>query len=271
MTATRLSLGLAGSATPEVVRAAARAAEDAGFHALWLNDTPAGDALAGLVEAASVTTRLRLASGVIPLDRRPADAVVADVERLGLPRERLVLGVGSGHAKPPLPLVRAGLSELRASLPDVHLVLGALGPAMRRTAARYADGPLLSWLTPGAASAARDEALVDAEAAGRPAPDVVLYTRTVVSADAVPALEAESARYAGYPNYAAHFARVGHSALDSTIRGTDPHALAAGIRAYDGTVDELVLRAITAEETADAVRAFVAAVARIRPAERARG
>ncbi|WP_284298950.1 LLM class flavin-dependent oxidoreductase [Homoserinibacter gongjuensis] len=61
-----LSLGLAGSVPAEVVRQAARAAEQAGLHALWLNDTPAGDALAGLAAAAEVTTTLRLATGVIP-------------------------------------------------------------------------------------------------------------------------------------------------------------------------------------------------------------
>ncbi len=264
MSATRLSLGLAGSVPVDVVRAAARAAEEAGLDALWLNDTPAGDALAGLTEAAAVTTRLRLATGVIPLDRRPADAVAADVERLGIPRERLVLGVGSGAARRPLPLVREGVAVLRERLPDVPLVLGALGPAMRRLGAERFDGLLLSWLTAATAAEARDRALADAAEAGRAAPRVVLYTRTAVDPDAVPRLEAEANRYAGYPNYAANFARLGHGAIDSTIRATDAASLAAGVDAYAGTVDELVLRAITVDDSVGSIRRFIDVVGHLR-------
>ena len=260
---TALSLGLAGSVPVEVVRAAALAAERAGFHALWLNDTPAGDALAGLAVAAQVTTTLRLATGVIPFDRRPAVEIAARVDALELPRDRLVLGVGSGAARRPLGLVAEGVAELRARL-DVPIVLGALGPAMRRLGAERADGLLLSWLTPATASAARDEAVADAAAAGGAAPRVVLYARAITEPGALGALEQEAARYAGYPSYAANFARVGHGALDATIRGVDQAALASGIDAYAGTVDELVLRAITVDDSADAVRRFVDAVAACR-------
>lgn len=254
-----LSLGLAGSVPAEVVRQAARAAEQAGLHALWLNDTPAGDALAGLAVAAEVTTTLRLATGVIPLDRRPAHEIASSIAQLDLPLDRLVLGVGSGAARRPLGLVAEGVAELQARL-DVPIVLGALGPAMRRLGAEQADGLLLSWLTPATASAARDEAVADAAAAGRPAPRVVLYARAITEPGALGALEQESARYAGYPNYAANFARVGHGALDATIRGVDHAALASGIEDYVGAVDELVLRAITVDDSADAVRRFIDAV-----------
>jgi alkanesulfonate monooxygenase SsuD/methylene tetrahydromethanopterin reductase-like flavin-dependent oxidoreductase (luciferase family) len=243
-----------------VIREAARAAEQAGLHALWLNDTPAGDALAGLAAAAGATTTLRLATGVIPLDRHPAAEIASRVEQLGLPRERLVLGVGSGAARRPLGLVAEGVAELQACL-DVPVVLGALGPAMRRLGAERADGLLLSWLTPATASAARDRAVADAAAAGRGAPRVVLYVRAAAEPAAMPALGAEAARYAGYPSYAANFARVGHGALDATIPGVDRATLASGIDAYAGTVDELVVRAITVEDSATAIRRFVDAVA----------
>jgi alkanesulfonate monooxygenase SsuD/methylene tetrahydromethanopterin reductase-like flavin-dependent oxidoreductase (luciferase family) len=254
-----LSLGLAGSVPAEVVRQAARAAEQAGLHALWLNDTPAGDALAGLAVAAEVTTTLRLATGVIPLDRRPADEIASSIAQLDLPLDRLVLGVGSGAARRPLGLVAEGVAELQARL-DVPIVLGALGPAMRRLGAERADGLLLSWLTPATASAARDEAVADAAAADRAAPRVVLYARAITEPGALEALEQESARYAGYPNYAANFARIGHGALDATIRGVDHAALASGIEDYLGAVDELVLRAITVDDSAHAVRRFIDAV-----------
>lgn len=254
-----LSLGLAGSVPAEVIRQAAVRAEQAGLHALWLNDTPAGDALAGLATAAEVTTTLRLATGVIPLDRRDAATVAARVDEFGLPHERLVLGVGSGAERRPLRLMADGVAELRSRL-DVPIVLGALGPAMRRLGAERADGLLLSWLTPATASAARDEAITDAAAAGREAPRVVLYVRTAVEPAAVAELELEAARYASYPNYAANFARIGHGALDATIRGVDRAALASGIDAYADTVDELVLRAITPDSGADSIRRFIDAV-----------
>jgi alkanesulfonate monooxygenase SsuD/methylene tetrahydromethanopterin reductase-like flavin-dependent oxidoreductase (luciferase family) len=131
---------------------------------------------------------------------------------------------------------------------------------MRRLGAERADGLLLSWLTPATASAARDEAVADATAAGRAAPRVVLYARAIAEPGALGALVQESARYAGYPNYAANFARIGHGALDATIRGVDHAALASGIDGYVGAVDELVLRAITVDDSADAVRRFIDAV-----------
>lgn len=258
-----ISLGLAGSLPADVVRAAAVAAEEAGFSALWLNDTPGGDALVGLAAAAEATRTLRVATGVIPLDRHAAADVAGRVLELGLPQHRLTLGVGSGAARHPLPLVEAGLAELQARL-DAPVLLGALGPRMRRLGARRAAGLLLSWLTPATAAAARDEALADATASGAPTPRLALYVRTTVDPDAVGALETEAARYAGYPSYAANFARIGHGALEATIRGTDRHALAAGVSGYTGTVDELVLRAITVDDSADAIRRFVDAVVEAR-------
>src|SRR5690606_28208828 len=189
-----LSLGLAGSVPAEVVREAARAAEQAGLHALWLNDTPAGDALAGLAVAAEATTTLRLATGVIPLDRRAAATVAARGVEVGLPHARPVLGVGRGAARRPLRVIAPGVAALRSRL-AVPIVLGALGPAMRRLGAERADGLVLSWLTPATASAARDEAITDAAAAGREAPRVVLYVRTAVEPAAVAELELEAARY----------------------------------------------------------------------------
>lgn len=258
-----LSLGLAGSVPAEVVREAARAAEQAGLRALWLNDTPAGDALAGLAVAAEVTTTLRLATGVIPLDRRPAAEIATRIAQLDLPLDRLVLGVGSGAARRPLGLVAGGVAELQSRL-DVPIVLGALGPAMRRLGAERADGLLLSWLTPATASAARDEAVADAAAADRAVSRVVLYARAITEPGALGALEQEAARYAGYRSYAANFARIGHGALDATIRGVDRAALASGIEGYAGSVDELVLRAITVDDSAAAIRRFVDAVAATR-------
>ncbi|QEO10760.1 LLM class flavin-dependent oxidoreductase [Protaetiibacter larvae] len=254
-----MSLGLPGSLPLHTIREAAVAAESAGLHALWLNDTPGGDSLAGLAAAAGVTTGLQLATGVIPLDRLTASEIAGRVIELGLPRERLTLGVGSGAARHPVPLVAAGIVELEALL-NVRVVLGALGPRMRRLGAERAHGLLLSWLTPETAAVARAEATAAAiEQGRRTVPRVVLYARTITEPAARPALETESARYESYPSYAANFARLGHGALAATI-GAEPGSLADGITAYAGAVDELVLRAITGDDSAAAIRRFVDAV-----------
>ena len=254
-----ISLGLAGEVPRATIRAVAVAAEAAGLYALWLNDTPHGDSLAGLAAAAEVTSTLRLATGVIPFDRRSATEIRDRVVALGLPRDRLTLGVGSGAARHPLALVADGIDAL-APL-GVPVLLGALGPRMRHLGAQRADGLLLSWLTPVAAAAARDAALADAAGAGRPRPRVVLYARTITEEAARPALEVEATRYAGYPSYAANLARVGHSALDATINGSEPGALTAGIRGYAGVIDELVLRAITPDGSDAAILRFIDAAA----------
>jgi alkanesulfonate monooxygenase SsuD/methylene tetrahydromethanopterin reductase-like flavin-dependent oxidoreductase (luciferase family) len=251
---------LAGATPPETVRAVAEAAEQAGFRSLWLNEAPGIDALAALLPAASATSRLRLGVGVLPFDRSPAEAIAERVERLGLPLDRLVLGVGSGAAPHAAAVVESGVRALRG-LVTVPILVGGLGPRVRRLGAELADGALLSWLSPATAAEARDEAVAQAAEAGRPRPRIALYARTAVDAAAHAALVDEAERYAAYPSYAANFARIGLGPLDGSILATDSPTLKARIAEYDGTVDELVLRAITLDNSADEVRRIIEAAA----------
>src|SRR5688500_17715893 len=137
--------GVAGALPHDVIRALAPAAEAAGYHTFWVNDTPHGDGLAALRVAADATAEIRLGVGVIPLDRQPADEVARRVEELGLPQERLLLGIGSGNPQGGLERVRDGalLLEERVQAP---VVVGALGPRMCALAGETADGVLLNWL-----------------------------------------------------------------------------------------------------------------------------
>ena len=186
-----VSLGVAASIGPDVAAQLAPLVEEAGFHALWVNDTPGADALAVLEAVAHTTRRLTLATGVLPVDRRSAAEIAAHVEAARLPQDRLVLGIGSGQAKNGvLDLVRDAGGELRAALAAPVLV-GALGPKMRRLAVEETDGVLLSWLTPdaGRAQAAQARRL-------RPDTHVALYVRTAVDPAAHERLRAETARYA---------------------------------------------------------------------------
>lgn len=228
------SIGIAGAVPHATVRRIAPLVEAAGYHALWVNDTPDGDALAALAVAAEVTSTLGLATGVIPLDR-VGGAEIAERVR-DLPAERLRIGVGSGQSRHGLGLLRAGVDELRSGC-DLPIVIGALGPRTRALAAQIADGILLSWLSPAAAA----EAMADLrrDAAGRRVAGV-LYARTIAEAAARPVLEQEVARYAGYRSYAANFARLGLDPRHTTIDLTTPGAA----ERFDA-VDELVLRAVT--------------------------
>lgn len=249
-----VSIGIAAAAGAAVAARIAPAVERAGFHALWVNDTPGADALEVLAAAARVTDRLVLATGVLPVDRRSADEILERVAAVGLPAERLVLGIGSGSggAVGALARVADAATALRAGS-DARVVVGALGPRMRRLGATGADGVLLSWLTSDAALAQAGEAHATAAAA-----HVALYVRAAVDAAAVGRLDAEADRYAGYPSYAANFARLGISARDTVLR---PHDFAQGLAAYRAAVDEVVLRAIVAGDDAADYLAFVEAAA----------
>jgi len=252
---TSVSIGLHGATPHDIISELAPRIEAAGFATLWLNDTPQGDSLAGLAAAASVTTTLGLGSGVIPLDRRPARAIADALG--GLPAERLFIGLGTGAARSGLATMTHALDVLRERT-TARLVVGGLGPRMRRLGAEHADGVLLNWLTPEAATEAQVELRRDA--AGRPVRGI-LYVRTITDAAARSALENEAATYSHYPAYSANFERLGISAIDATIDGATGAVLADRLAQYVAAVDEVVVRVIVAEPTVEAYRLFIDALA----------
>ncbi len=244
-----VSIGLPATTDADDIRALVPRMERLGFAGLWLNDVPNGDSLAGLRIAAAATDSLRLATGVIPLDRRPAAGLDLD----GLPVERTAIGIGSGGARHPLALVEDGIATLRRAT-EASIVVGALGPRMRRLAAERADGVLYNWLTPSAATRAVSELR---SAAGGRAVRTVLYVRTIAEEGARAALEREADRYGSVPSYAANFERLGIRAIDATLDD------AAGLPAFD-VVDEIVLRAITPTGSLVELERFVEETARWR-------
>ncbi|MEX0151052.1 LLM class flavin-dependent oxidoreductase [Microbacterium sp. LMI1-1-1.1] len=253
-----VSLGVAGSLGPAAIAQIAVAAEKAGFDTLWVNDTPDGDALAALAAAAEVTGRLRLATGVVPVDRRPPSMIAEEVASLGLPTERLTLGIGSGIAR------EGALGRVREAVEVLHdagvprVVVGALGPKMRRLGATAAEGVLLNWVPPAEAAAQTRELKALASTA-----HVAVYVRTAIVSAARARLDAETARYAAFPNYAANFARMGVDAAATTIR--DVTELGDALEAYTEAADEVVLRAIVPGDT---VEAYVDFAWRTAPAPR---
>lgn len=248
-----VSIGVAAAIGPDAAARIAPAVEAAGLHALWVNDTPGHDALGVLAAVARVTDRLVLATGVLPVDRRGPAEILERIGALGLPADRLVVGVGSGAPSTgALERVRDAAAELRART-TARIVVGALGPRMRRLGAEASDGLLLSWLTPEIAARQAGEAR-----AVSPRAHVALYVRAAVDPAAAARLDAETARYASYPAYAANFERLGIDAAETTLAPDDP---GARLGRYRASVDEVVLRAITAGDDVDDYLRFVEAVA----------
>src|ERR687889_1524091 len=117
--------GVAGALPHDVIRTLAPAAEAAGYHTFWVNDTPHGDGLAALRAAAAVTSDIQLGVGVIPLDRQPADVIARRVVELELPQDRLSLGIGSGGRQDALKRTGEGALLLQEQL-KAEVIIGAL-------------------------------------------------------------------------------------------------------------------------------------------------
>lgn len=257
----RMGFGVTGSLSHDIVRELAPHVEQAGFRTLWINHGgDGGDSLATMQVAIEVTTSLRFASGVIPVDRVPVSEVVASFREKDLPVDRVTIGIGASKPPSPLSTVRDAAETITSSL-GVAVVVGALGPKMRRLGVQETDGVLLNWLTPeGARQAMADKA---AHLADTPEKDalVALYIRCALGPEARPKLEREASRYDAIPSYAANFRRLGFSALDTSVYATEASGIRSGLEAFTGVVDEPVVRAITATDSLDAYLALVHAVA----------
>jgi alkanesulfonate monooxygenase SsuD/methylene tetrahydromethanopterin reductase-like flavin-dependent oxidoreductase (luciferase family) len=234
---------------PEVVRACARETESLGYASFWVNHPPTTDGLAALAAAAGETRRVALGVGVIPLHNRRPESIIDGVRAHGLPLDRLLLGVGSANPGA-LPRVRDGIGRLRRAL-DCRVIAAALGPAMCRLAGELADGVLLNWLTPAHARRSAGWVREGAVRAGRPAPRVAAYVRVAIGRTARDRLQGEAARYGTIPAYAANFARMGADPMATCIAVDDPDDVDRALAAWDGAVDEVVVRVLPAADTAD--------------------
>ena len=235
------------ASSPEIIRASAREAETLGYSSFWVNHPGATDGLVSLSHAAGETRRIELGIGVIPLHTRGPDSIVEGVRATRLPLERLLLGVGSPNPKS-LARVREGVAALRSQL-KTRIVVAALGPKMCRLAGEVADGVLFNWLTPAHARLSAGWVREGAEAAGRKTPTLCAYVRVALGVKAIERFAEEGARYASIPAYGAHFDRMGVKPIETGVAAQKPEEIARGLTAWQGAVDEVVVRAITAEDT----------------------
>src|SRR5699024_3342939 len=144
--------------------------------------------LASMQAAASETTTLRLASGVIPVDKMPVSQVVDEIRERSLPLDRCIIGIGASAEPSPLTTVRDAIETLHSEL-GATVYVGALGPKMRRLAVTTGDGELLNWLTPNAANLAVQDKDADVSAESSGTAGVALYIRTALGRDSRPVLE----------------------------------------------------------------------------------
>ena len=74
-------------------------------------------------------------------------------------------------------------------------------------------------------------------------------------------LAEEGGRYDAIPAYHAHFLRMGVKPVDTAIAAAAPEGIRSALRAWDGAVDEVVLRAIPAKDTVEDHLALLRAAA----------
>jgi alkanesulfonate monooxygenase SsuD/methylene tetrahydromethanopterin reductase-like flavin-dependent oxidoreductase (luciferase family) len=202
--------GVAAGLAPDVAQPLAARCEELGYSSLWSNDHPGAKGLETVAEFAKGADGVDLGVAVIAIDRQGPEEIAADVERLGLDRERLWVGLGAGFSERPLTKMRQLLPELREKLDGVRLVLAAMGPKMCGLGGAEFDGVFLNWMTAAFAASARETVEAGARTAGRETPPVFGYVRTAVGEDAADRLRKEEVFYRDlHDGYRKHFARLG--------------------------------------------------------------
>jgi alkanesulfonate monooxygenase SsuD/methylene tetrahydromethanopterin reductase-like flavin-dependent oxidoreductase (luciferase family) len=252
--------GVAAGLDPAVARSLAERCEELDYSSIWSNDHPGANGLDTLAAFAEGSARLELGVAVQALDRHEPAEIDGRIDRLGLDRERLWLGVGAGFSEKPLTTMRDALPALRESLPGVRLVLAAMGPKMCALAGSGFDGAFFNWMTPEFAAEARTHVEAGARSGGREPPPVFGYVRTAAGPDAAERLAKEESFYrdlhAGYRN---HFARLGEPEGTVGVAAGDRDGVQAELARYDA-LDVIVVRGL-ASATIEAMSTVAEAAA----------
>lgn len=199
-------------------------ARDRGYTSAWTNARDTREPF----DACARWTHDGLTAGisVVPLDAWDPGELVRVSAETAARAPGFVLGVGSGRAgKGVLDLVRGAVAALRASLPEMPVYIGALGPRMLQLAGEVADGAALNWCSAERVRWSREQVAEGARRAGRDpaAIRIVEYIRVCVDDDRDAARAALAAAMLGYAlagprrpkdsGYRGHFTRMGFDAL----------------------------------------------------------
>ncbi len=208
-----------GGSTPAQIAERSRQAESLGYESVWLPEGTTWDAISLLTFIAGATTRIRLATGVLPVFyRSPALFAMSGHTLASISNNRFVLGIGSGHPaaisdhhgvtyerpfarlRETVDIVRRMLSQAKvdfqgqvfslknASLGasatglDIPIYISALRPQMLELAGEIADGVVMNWASLDFLDVALEHLHRGARRAGRDPDqvDVACYVRTGV-------------------------------------------------------------------------------------------
>jgi F420-dependent oxidoreductase-like protein len=268
----------AGAPSLDAVIAQFEKAEERGFASAWIPSVRGYDALAAIALAGRVTSRLEMATFVIPTyPRHPATLAEQALTTQAAVGGRLTLGIGLSHRVSMarlgfdwdhpvrhlreylsclVPLLRGEsvtfsgeeftLNEAQISVTDVpppSVLVAALGPQLLRLTGRMADGTAV-WM--GGPRYLAEHAIptikAAAEAAGRPAPRIVAGFPICVTSDPDAIRERVNrsfSRYGELPSYRA--------ALDRQREGASPSeaALIGDEATVQAGLDELRAAGVT--------------------------
>jgi alkanesulfonate monooxygenase SsuD/methylene tetrahydromethanopterin reductase-like flavin-dependent oxidoreductase (luciferase family) len=251
---------VAAGLDPDVAGPLAERCAELGYASIWSNDHPGALGLETLRAFADAAPELELGVGVMALDRHRPKEINGHIERLGIDRETLWLGVGAGFDSKPLTSMSRALPDLREQIPGVRLVLAAMGPKMCRLAGSAYDGAFFNWMTPEYAASARLNVEWGAGDVPRELPPVFGYVRTAVGPDAGERLAKEESFYrdlhAGYRN---HFDRLGEPQGTVGVAAADKDEAQLLLAAYQA-LDVTVVRGL-ASATVEAMTAVAEAAA----------
>ncbi|HEX5696753.1 MAG TPA: TIGR03619 family F420-dependent LLM class oxidoreductase [Acidimicrobiia bacterium] len=146
---------------PDVLARRARAAEDAGFESLWVGDhiaLPSGlpgaeeprlEALATLFYLAAVTSKVRLAAGVLVIPQRNPVLLAKQLTSLDVLSEgRLIVGVGVGHIEGELAALGVPMSARGSRTDDGLARIRELWAGARARGGRGVDGEVVQFPAP---------------------------------------------------------------------------------------------------------------------------
>jgi len=269
----RIGVGVAdaGNSPLDDLVAQVVAAEEAGFHSVWIPNIFGMDAMTLCALAGVKTSRIELATAVVPTySRHPMYCAQQAASTQAACEGRFVLGLGPSHkiviedmlglsyAKPARhvreyvsivgALLEKGEIQFEGETYQVKgrlavacgkpppLLIGALGPLMRKIAGSLCDGTI-TWMTgprtlgeevgPGIRAAA--------EAAGRAAPRIVAGVPVVLTDDADGARETAAQSFAMYgmlPSYRAMMDAEGVEGPGALTLAGDEKTIEEGIRRY---------------------------------------
>jgi alkanesulfonate monooxygenase SsuD/methylene tetrahydromethanopterin reductase-like flavin-dependent oxidoreductase (luciferase family) len=254
------AFGVAAGLDPEIATPLAERCEGLGYSSVWSNDHPGANGLDTLAAFAAGSERLELGVAVMALDRHQPAEINERVERLGLDRERLWIGIGAGFSERPLTTMRNARGALRDAIPGVRLVLAAMGPKMCALAGSSFDGAFFNWMTPEFAEGARDYVHAGAREAGREPPPVLGYVRTAIGPDASERLTKEESFYRNlHDGYRNHFTRLGERQGTVGVAHPDREGVQAELSRYTA-LDVVVVRSL-ASATLEAMATLAEAAA----------